>query len=241
MIHLYYADFSSGDPAKLIPEYSSKIDTERLQKVMRTKADSAKVRSLIAGYLLQVGVKGFLKENRTGRAEAFKTLPDAEEVLPLRYRYTDQGKPYLTDYPGLYFNLSHSGNVAVCAVADCEIGTDVQIYGKGREAVAKRFFTGKEQEMLQRAREEGRFEEVFFALWSIKESYLKYTGLGMKKGLDSFDIDFDSQRIIDLSGGKGAAKQVFFRQISLPNLSEYAVSVCCGCEKMEILIHQVPV
>ncbi|MBO5113265.1 MAG: 4'-phosphopantetheinyl transferase superfamily protein [Lachnospiraceae bacterium] len=239
MIHLYYADFSSVDPAKLIPEYSSKIDPERLQKVMRTKADSAKVRSLIAGYLLQVGVKRYLKENRVGSAESMKTF--AEAVLPLRYRYTDQGKPYLADYPDLYFNLSHSGNVAVCAVADCEVGMDVQVYGKGREAVAKRFFTGQEQEMLQRAKEEGRFEEVFFSLWSIKESYLKYTGLGMKMGLDSFDIDFDSQRIIGLSDKEGAAKQVYFRQISLPNLSEYAVSVCCGCEKMEIMIHQVPV
>lgn len=239
MIHLYYADFSSVDPAKLIPEYSSKIDPERLQKVMRTKADSAKVRSLIAGYLLQVGVKRYLKENRAGSAESMKTF--AEAVLPLRYRYTDQGKPYLADYPDLYFNLSHSGNVAVCAVADCEVGMDVQVYGKGREAVAKRFFTGQEQEMLQRAKEEGRFEEVFFSLWSIKESYLKYTGLGMKMGLDSFDIDFDSQRIIGLSDKEGAAKQVYFRQISLPNLSEYAVSVCCGCEKMEIMIHQVPV
>lgn len=239
MIHLYYADFSSVDPAKLIPEYSSKIDPERLQKVMHTKADSAKVRSLIAGYLLQVGVKRYLKENRAGSAESMKTF--AEAVLPLRYRYTDQGKPYLADYPDLYFNLSHSGNVAVCAVADCEVGMDVQVYGKGREAVAKRFFTGQEQEMLQRAKEEGRFEEVFFSLWSIKESYLKYTGLGMKMGLDSFDIDFDSQRIIGLSDKEGAAKQVYFRQISLPNLSEYAVSVCCGCEKMEIMIHQVPV
>lgn len=239
MIHLYYADFSSVDPAKLIPEYSSKIDPERLQKVMRTKADSAKVRSLIAGYLLQVGVKRYLEENRAGSAETLEPLSDAEAVLPLRYRYTDQGKPYLVDYPGLYFNLSHSGNVAACAVADCEVGMDVQVYGKGREAVAKRFFTGQEQEMLQRAKEEGRFEEVFFGLWSIKESYLKYTGLGMKMGLDSFDIDFNSQRIIGLSDKEGAAKQVYFRQISLPNLSEYAVSVCCGCEKMEIAIHQI--
>lgn len=239
MIHLYYADFSSVDPAKLIPEYSSKIDPERLQKVMRTKADSAKVRSLIAGYLLQVGVKRYLEESRAGSAETLDPLSDAEAVLPLRYRYTDQGKPYLADYPDLYFNLSHSGNVAACAVADCEVGMDVQVYGKGREAVAKRFFTGQEQEMLQRAKEEGRFEEVFFSLWSIKESYLKYTGLGMKMGLDSFDIDFDSQRIIGLSDKEGAAKQVYFRQISLPNLSEYAVSVCCGCEKMEIAIHQI--
>ena len=246
MIHLYYADFSSVDPAKLIPEYSSKIDPERLQKVIRTKADSAKVRSLIAGYLLQVGVKRHLEENRAGSAEFMEAFADAEAVLPLRYRYTDQGKPYLADYPGLYFNLSHSGNVAACAVADCEVGMDVQIYGKGREAVAKRFFTGKEQETLQRAKEEGRFEEVFFSLWSIKESYLKYTGLGMKMGLDSFEIDFDRQRIIDLSDKEESEKQesekrVYFRQISLPNLSEYAASVCCGCEKMEIAIHQIPI
>ena len=95
--------------------------------------------------------------------------------------------------------------------------------------------------MLQRAKEEGRFEEVFLSLWSIKESYLKYTGLGMKMGLDSFEIDFDRQRIIDLAGKEESEKRVYFRQISLPSLSEYAASVCCGCEKMEIAIHQIPI
>lgn len=239
MIHLYYSDFSSMDPEKLIMEYSNKVDKERLQKVMRTKADLAKVRSLLAGYLLQVGVKRYLEENRDGRGESLEAHPDAEAVLPLRYHYTDQGKPYLSDYPGLYFNLSHSGNVAACAVADCEIGVDVQIYGKGREAVAKRFFTKEEQESLEKAGNEGKFEEAFFSLWSIKESYLKYTGLGMKKGLDSFHIDFEREKIIDLSAGDKVQEQVYFRQISLPNLPEYALSVCSGCEKMEIDLEKI--
>lgn len=241
MIHLYYADFSSADPAKLVAEYSGKVDRERLRKVRRARADQAKARSLTAGYLLQVGVKNALKEKQSGIAGGAEISLDADGVLPLRYRCTEQGKPYLADYPGLYFNLSHSGNVAVCAVADCEVGVDVQLCKKGREAVAERFFTEKEREILRRAGEEGRFEEVFFALWSIKESYLKYTGLGMKKGLASFDIDFDGQRIIDFSAGDKEGKQVFFRQVSLPQLSEYAVSVCCGCGNMEPALHQISI
>lgn len=241
MIYFYYADFSSMDLEKLIREYSGRVDGERFKKAMCKGADLPKARSLIAGYLLQVGIRKLWREDPLFRFSHQGDSFDTAAVLPLRYRYTEQGKPYLTDVPGLYFNLSHSGNVAACAVADCEVGMDVQVYEKGRETIAGRFFTKKEQELLQKAGKEGRWEEAFFALWSIKESYLKYTGLGMKKGLASFDIDFGGQAIIDLSEKSERAGKAYFRQISLPNLPEYAVSVCCGCKEMEISVHQIPV
>ena len=99
MIHLYYADFSSVDPAKLIPEYSSKIDPERLQKVIRTKADSAKVRSLIAGYLLQVGVKRHLEEKITKALKSDTTrISKAEQaVLDLFKDKTNWSVPEMAD------------------------------------------------------------------------------------------------------------------------------------------------
>ena len=34
------------------------------------------------------------------------------------------GKPFLKDFPGLFFSLSHSGAYAACAVSDREVGQD---------------------------------------------------------------------------------------------------------------------
>ncbi|MGN1180761.1 MAG: 4'-phosphopantetheinyl transferase family protein [Suilimivivens sp.] len=231
LINLYYANFSSMDEEKLIEEYRNKVDRERWMKVMRTGADKARVRSLIAGYLLQQGVRDFLTEER---------IPfEDEAVLPFQYRYTQQGKPYLVNYPDLYFNLSHSGQVAACAVADCEIGIDIQAYVGGKERIAKRFFTKEEQELLEEAKKDGRFEELFFTFWSIKESYLKYTSLGMKQGLDSFRIDLKKHQITDLCDRDRKEEPVFFRQIELPGLSEYACSVCFKYQETEIAVKKI--
>lgn len=224
MINLYYAYFASEEEGALIEKYKSKVDLERLEKVMRIRAEKAKVRSLLAGYLLQVGVKEFLLKD--------------EDVLSLKYSYREQGKPYLAEYPQIHFNLSHSGNVAACAVADDEIGMDVQVFEKGKEGIAGRFFTKEEQETLEKAKESGNFEALFFAYWSIKESYLKYTGLGMKQGLDTFGIDFKNKRIIDLC--RKEKEPVFFEQIRLPGLPEYALSICSGCREKEIKVLKIP-
>ena len=84
---LYYADFSSMDLEELIKEYTEKVDMHRQSKITRTQAPAARVRSLLAGYLLQCAVKE-------------KTEKDVnKEVLELSYSYGSNGKPYLKDYP----------------------------------------------------------------------------------------------------------------------------------------------
>ncbi|MDO5566929.1 MAG: hypothetical protein Q4G59_09760 [Planctomycetia bacterium] len=42
------------------------------------------------------------------------------------YQYGPHGKPQLENYPDLFFNISHCNRAVVCAVADHEIGVDVE-------------------------------------------------------------------------------------------------------------------
>lgn len=61
-------------------------------------------------------------------------IPLSQQIIA----YDPCGKPYLRDYPNAHFNISHSGQYVVCAVADRPVGIDVQVIGKYRPDVATR-------------------------------------------------------------------------------------------------------
>lgn len=218
MAILYYVDFSSYDMEELIVKYKNKVDSERLSKITRTQPLKARVRSLLGGYLLQMAIKEIVDREYPEREN--KTL-----IKDLKYGYGIKGKPFFLDYPDFHFSLSHSGNVVALAVSKQEIGLDIQEYVQIKRDLAKRFFSKEEQEMLLEQKGEDAYKELFFMLWSIKESYIKYTGLGMSHGLDTFQIDFDKNEIWEKGniGQEADAKYKYFRLEELPG---YAFSVC---------------
>lgn len=94
------------------------------------------------------------------------------------------GKPRLAD-GALRFNLSHSGELAVIAVAaNREVGVDVErLRPLGRAGVAAtRFFTVAEASGLE-AVEASRRDAELLALWSAKEAYGKARGDGLSESL----------------------------------------------------------
>ena len=111
------------------------------------------------------------------------------------------GKPYVKDREGFFFNLSHSGRYVTIAWGASEVGVDVQQHDASvdREKLAGRYFTADEQAYIQG--DIFRFYEV----WTKKESYLKYTGKGLQKALDSFSTLVPDPKIRylyrDLEGG----------------------------------------
>jgi len=95
----------------------------------------------------------------------------------------ENGKPYLKN-GSVYFNLSHSGDYAVLAVADSEIGVDIEKVTPYDDAVAARCFTQAEQEWIKK---QGN-DEAFFTLWTAKESLMKGFGLGLSLPPESFCV-----------------------------------------------------
>lgn len=110
------------------------------------------------------------------------------------FSYGSNGKPYFPDYPQFHFSISHSGNYAVCAASDCEVGVDIQEIRPVKASIAERFFT--ETERMQMERVTGDEEiRMLFRIWSAKESYVKLTGRGMAEGLQTFTADLENGRI----------------------------------------------
>ena len=101
------------------------------------------------------------------------------------------GKPFLDDPAAtwLRFNLSHTGELALVAVAHGrEVGVDVEEIRGGRriEGIAERRFTPAEASELRRLSGDERVA-AFHRLWTRKEAYVKATGAGLVGGLGSFD------------------------------------------------------
>jgi 4'-phosphopantetheinyl transferase len=100
---------------------------------------------------------------------------------PPEFAAAEYGKPYLPAVPDLKFNLSHSHDMALVAVANgLEVGVDVETLRPLREcmAIAERFFPPLESAALADAAPECR-ESEFFRRWTRIEAKLKARGTGL--------------------------------------------------------------
>ena len=121
-------------------------------------------------------------------ALAAKELCGADNALVLR---TELGKPYFAELD-IKFSLSHSGERAILAVSEKEIGADIQIMRPISLGVAKRFFTEKEQAYVLGADGEEARLVRFYEVWTKKEAYGKWDGGGLSAALkcDVTELDF---------------------------------------------------
>lgn len=165
---IYLAD---TDPLKnqiLFEKMLSQMPSCRKSKVLRMPEGINRRQSLGAGILLSIALS-------------------AKELTEEQTKTGPYGKPYLPEAEQLFFNLSHSGNRVMCAVADTPVGCDVQQirdipeFGK----IAKRFFTPEETAEIERLPEE-EGKELFFRYWTLKESYIKASGMGLSMPLNRF-------------------------------------------------------
>ncbi len=90
---------------------------------------------------------------------------------------TPQGKPYFADLP-IRFSLSHSGERVILAVSQNEIGADIEQILPRSLALAKRFFTAREQAYVFSAAGDDALLR-FYEVWTKKEAYGKWQGSGM--------------------------------------------------------------
>lgn len=137
----------------------------------------------------------------------------------------EHGKPFLKEYPTIRISLSHVRGLAACAVAEEEIGMDVQD-DRGLAAgrllrIAERFFAKEEADALFALRREEEMRRFFFRLWSAKEAYVKYTGKGMAEDFSSFRAD--PVRGLILRGNETIAN---LTEVSLPG--EFFCTVCAA-------------
>lgn len=207
MINVYYAKVFPFLEENTFLAHLEKMDETRKNKILRIREPLARSRSLAGDWLLQRLL-----------CERWGFTP--KELLNLSMEYEEEGKPYLAGRKDICFNISHSGDYACCAMGEMPVGIDLQKKVPVREGLWKRFFTAADNRKLQECGEKER-EALFFRMWSIKESYMKLTGKGIKQGLDSFEIDWQQGQIREKREDSPAA--YFTEQDALP---EYSFCLC---------------
>lgn len=159
-------------------------------------------------------VKGYLTGEELQKAARFKFQEDqwrsiaARGVLRLllgkhldtiEFGTTEYGKPFLKGSSGIEFNVAHSGDFVVIAMArDRQIGVDIERIRPNIEVenIAHRFFFREERAWL--LREPNRLEN-FYRLWTAKESVMKAVGLGLSMPLDCFSVSFNGRKEIEVT------------------------------------------
>lgn len=148
--------------------------------------------------------------------------------------YNEYGKPYISEYSDIYFNISHSGDWAVCGIADDEIGIDIEKINKTQNidvlcGAAEHIFTEPEQIYLQS--DSIHFYDRFFRMWTAKEAMVKCSGCGLSGALEY-------QLILKPDGELISENNNFqIRQINMFN--DYSMSICMKKIETEINVLRI--
>lgn len=137
------------------------VDDERKQQVLRIKDKKKRDMKLLSRIFSMVCIKkefGIDFKNQKFLAE-------------------ENGKPYLAEHPDVHFNVSHSGELIVCAIGRKKVGIDVE---KVREFNENLIFKVCNREERERILNSVDTNAEFCKVWTKKEAYLKYLGEGIK-------------------------------------------------------------
>lgn len=157
----------------------------------------------------------------------------------LGFRIGPFGKPWLgePEHTGLRFNLAHSGNQILIAVApDREVGVDVEQVQQvpELESIADRFFSPAERGILRALPPPTRLRD-FFRCWTFKEAYLKGLGVGLSGKLTELECPLQLSRMkasIEVTTGTGPRQSWSIREVDSP--SGYAAAVAASGDDWEI-------
>lgn len=159
MLKIYHYDISGMSDEEFEKMYLAS-DKNRQAKADKLKKDPAKKLSIASGELAR-------------RIIAEKFNIDKEDV---RFRVDKSGKPYIEGID-VNFSISHSGTIALCAIADAPVGVDIEKIRDVDLSVAKKHFAPDEQDYV--FEKLGLSKQRFFEVWTRKEAYVKMIGKGI--------------------------------------------------------------
>lgn len=205
---VYIADLTCLNDADLFERLLNRVPESRREKALRFRFQKGKVQSLGVGLLLKKACMDF-------------GIPEADESVALE----KNGKPYFTNHPDVHFNLSHSENRAMCIMSrgeDSPVGCDVEAIKRDRGELAERFFMPDEAAWIKSFAGEKLQNEAFYRLWTLKECYMKVTGLGLSLSPSEFSFILGENGA--LLSHHGIRKEFTFWEYEFQDGYKYA---CC--------------
>ncbi len=148
----------------------------------------------------------------------------------VKYVLGNNGKPAFECNDGhafilenVHFNVSHSGNIAICSWGTIPVGVDIeQIKYNHSKTITCNMLTYQEAKYLDSLSDDCMCIEEFYRIWTLKESFVKAIGAGLAIGFDSFNIILNDKCSVIQSINEEA---YYFKEYSI---SGYKTAVCCS-------------
>lgn len=216
-MNIYICDTNLIEEKKF-DEYTRLLDEERVEKISRLKLKDDRRRGIAAGVTLLIGL-----------------INEEIECDNVSFSTDDKGKPYVKGLKDkeVHFNISHSGNYAVVCIGNQEVGIDIEKIKTCNFKVAKRCFTERECTYLEGVSKE-RQDEVFTRIWTLKESFLKATGEGIRNSLNLLETGVDRAENCLF---KGENINGYFKVFE--NIDGYVMSLCTLFEADDVKLQFV--
>lgn len=151
-------DIGGAFDGKLISTCTAFFPKWRTEQMLKFKFFKGQLQNAL-GYLLLVHA---LREKNV-----FRELPDFE--------YNKHGKPFLKNYNGIYFSISHCSNAVAVAISEKPIGIDIEGLRNVKGSLIDFVCNDEEKKVVS----ESPNGEAFFKLWTQKEAVFKCVGTGI--------------------------------------------------------------
>lgn len=141
------------------------------------------------------------------------------------FNVSEYGKPYIDGIP-YYFNISHSDDYIICGVSDINIGVDIEKMQDIDFGFACDVFSDDEIRRFSSESVENK-KELFFSIWTLKESYVKWLGSGFHRKLSSYTVFPEGMQaeILDPHSLDDTVPK-----LRTYTLDDYKISIC-SCDK----------
>jgi len=189
----------------------------RQDKINRIKSVKSKCQSVAAFILLMIALK-----------DAGVILDiNSDSMKNLIYFEDEYQKPHLffNDKREIFFSLSHSENYVACAIGNGTIGCDIEkIKNKDNSKIIKKIYGENEKLFITNGIDDEDKTERFYRIWTLKESFCKYTGRGMKDIAEKFDISvYEINNVVQKISLTDYESAEF---VEITDIPQYALSVC---------------
>jgi len=117
----------------------------------------------------------------------------------VEFEFGPYGKPFIKGYPELQFNLSHTAGGVVCGLSNTPIGVDIADVDSRNLDSTKTVMHPAEQKVIAISNDKAH---TFARFWSMKESYLKYTGTGIGENIYNLNFSDFNENVFNYRTGK---------------------------------------
>jgi 4'-phosphopantetheinyl transferase len=230
-IHVWLAFDGELRDAAWLASQRSLLEPAELERLVRRRTEALQQQFLITRAMQRTVLAGYVPE-----------------VSPqdLRFGANEHGKPALAPpfaALGIQFNVAHTeGLVAMAVGREAVLGIDVEntLTRTAPLNIATGYFTAREASALALS-PTGEQTRRFFALWTLKESWLKATGQGLSAGLGNASFELDAEhRFLSVTVANDDPRQWRFWQFatSSEHVMALAMRIADPAKPVRVITHR---